>query len=98
MRDVRLNDYLNDLEGYPLIDPQLEDLQWGLLNRYRHDFVYFRGMAKQFRDEALQALMLHREQRDKMVSSGYKLGALDLSIPNFPLEVRNNEKMELDNA
>ena len=97
MKDSRLNKYLDNLEGYPLLDPKLEDLQWGLLNWYHHNFAYFWGMAKQFCNEALQALVLHRNQHDKMIAAGYKLDPLDVAIPANPPVVKSEESMEVDN-
>ena len=69
-----------------------------LLNRYRMDFLYYRGMVKNLRDEALHALDLHREQRLKMMAHGYKLDRIDLHLggPESSATVPSDEKMDVE--
>ena len=73
-----MNRVLDVLEGYPELDPDVEDIQHGLLNRYRLDYVYYRGMAKTFYEEAIHSSRLYVHQHGAMEKKGYKLPAMDL--------------------
>ncbi len=67
---------LDELAGYPL-DFSCDDLHWGLLNRYRMDYIYGRGMASHFAQEAQLALRQHKAQRRRMVAQGFEVPLLD---------------------
>jgi len=98
VQDERLNQALNSLEGYPELDPSVEDIQYGLLNCYRLDFVYYRGMAKHFRDEAEHSLRLFTGQHESMMKKGYPLPQIDLDrLPEFiKSSVQPADAMETD--
>ena len=78
IQDARLNHVLDTLEGYPELDPNVKDIQHGLLNRYRLDYVYHRAMAKSFFDEAIHSLRLYVAQHETMEKKGYTLPEIDL--------------------
>ncbi|KAE9391274.1 hypothetical protein BT96DRAFT_1001493 [Gymnopus androsaceus JB14] len=98
VQDKHLKQALNSLEGYLELNPSVEDIQYGLLNCYRLDFIYCRGMAKHFHDEAKHSLQLFIGQHKSMMKKGYPLPQIDLDrLPKFIKSlVQLTDAMETD--